>query len=599
MRKRLLGTTIVLVLAIVAVAETRADKPVSTSGLIAYWPLAENALDVVGELHGEPTNVRFASNAAFFNGRDSVIQVRDAEALRLGKRDFSVGLWIKCETPMRSTMGDLINKFDPVTRRGLNLHLAGSSPGYSAMSDTRHVHFGIDDGHFDKWKDCGKPCASNTLITCLIAFNGELYCGIADADHSDDKAHVFRYAGGREWVDCGRLGSNPDHYSVQSMIVHRGKLYAGTGMWDWEQASGGLPGKPAAAPTHVFGYEGGMTWRDLGQVGDGTRVLSLCSFNGELFAGLDSAPTGRGGGRVYRYDGHKWIDCGAPDGRNLECFLPLRDKLYAATHRNVFQYDGDGKWTSIGNGSPFGITQIHSMEAVQGKIVIGTWPQGYVLRYDGDGHWSKIGQLGLPNGQPPINEINDLTVYNGKLYAGAIPKAEVYRYDGDDNWTRVGNLAHRSDWDAEKLDTWLRVTCMASFRGKLFAGTGSCQGRADVGEDSSLGCVYATQAGQVVSYERDIGGEWTHLSAIRCGPVLSLYVNGELAQTSRSPDDAKFDITNQMPLWMGFGQQSHFHGWIREVRIYNRAIDGEEIARLFRDGDYVSASSRLRTVHAN
>ena len=132
----------------------------------------------------------------------------------------------------------------------------------------------------------------------------------------------------------------------------------------------------------------------------------------------------RGGGRAYRYDGKKWIDCGAPDGRNFESLLPLNGKLYASTHGNVYQYEGGQSWKMIGD-APFGISQIHSMEAVNGKVVIGTWPQGYVLRYEDDGKWSITGRLGLPEGQPKINEINDLTVYNGKLYAGVIPLSEV------------------------------------------------------------------------------------------------------------------------------------------------------------------------------
>jgi len=75
-------------------------------------------------------------------------------------------------------------------------------------------------------------------------FNGDLYCGIADADKTEDKAKVFRYAGGKRWVDCGRLGNEANHYSVQSMVVHHGKLYAGTGIWNWEQARGQIKGLP-------------------------------------------------------------------------------------------------------------------------------------------------------------------------------------------------------------------------------------------------------------------------------------------------------------------------------------------------------------------
>lgn len=558
-------------------------KAMTMADLVAHWPLVEDTKDAVGHLDGKPRNIRFANGAAVFNGCDSLIQVADAEELHLGTSDFSIGLWVKSEVPLQNTLGDLFSKFDPVARRGINFHLSGSSSGYSAMCDTRHVHFGIDDGYMGDWKDCGKPCSSNTLITSLTVFDGDLYCGIADAEAPTDAARIFRYAGERKWIDCGRLGEDPNHHSVQSMIVHQGRLYAGTGIWDWVQARGRLQGRPAAAMTRVFVYEGGTTWRDLGQVGDGTRVLCMASFNGELYVGLDSSPKlNRGNGRAYRYDGESWINCGSPDGRNFEGFLPLNGKLYASTHGNVYQYEGDRSWALIGD-SPFGISQIHSMEAVDGEIVLGTWPQGYVLRQDRDGKWTNIGRLGLPEGQPEINEINDLTVYNGKLYAGVIPRSEIYRFEGDGKWTRLAQLGQRSDWDANKTDTWLRLTCMASFHGKLFAGTGSCRGRADTEADSSLGRIYALQCGQVVSHEHDIGGDWTHLMAVRKGRKLSLYMNGKYCETTLSECSTDFNLTNRVPLLIGFGPQSHFHGKMRDVRLYSRALGKEEIQLLHRE----------------
>ena len=48
-------------------------------------------------------------------------------------------------------------------------------------------------------------------------------------------------------------------------------------------------GKPMAAPTRVFVYEGGTTWCDLGQVSDASRVLCMGSYNGHLYVGLDRA----------------------------------------------------------------------------------------------------------------------------------------------------------------------------------------------------------------------------------------------------------------------------------------------------------------------
>jgi len=559
------------------------DSAKGSAKLLAHWPLREDARDVVGSAHGKPENVTFGVGpagspiaVALFNGRDGRIEVRDSGVLDVGTRDFSVAVWIRCATPFRSTLGDLICKFDPVGRRGINLHVAGSSPAYNAMSDSRHVHFGIDDDYRSAPEDHGKPWPSNSLITNLIVFDEVLYCGIADADRPQDKARVFRFAGGKKWLDCGRLGDDPNHHSVQSMVVHQGKLYAGTGIWNWVQALGGLKDAPSAALPRVFVYEGGTRWRDIGQVGSGSRIMCLASFNGELYAGIDK----RGQGHAYKYDGQNWIDCGSPDGRNCECFLPLGGTLFAATHGNVYQYLGGQNWKRIG-ADPHQINQIHCMEVFAGKIVLGTWPQGYVLRYEGGDSWQKIGRLGLPEGPKLCNEINDLTVYNGKLYAGVIPKAELYRFETAGDWTRIGALARRLDWDVDSLSTWLRVTALASFQGRLFAGTGSCQGRAlDAPVDPSLGRVSSFQAGQVVSHERDIGGDWTHVAAVRRGRGLELYINGKRSASSRLERAALLNLSSEAPLWIGFGAQNFFDGAMADLRLYDGALDAESIRKL-------------------
>ncbi len=555
----------------------RAENPAPAAKLIAHWPLREDARDVVGAAHGLPENLTFDGGAAIFNGRNSRIRIEPTDALNLGTKDFSLALRIRCQTPMTSTLGDLVNKFDSQARRGFNLHVAGSSPAYNAMSDTRHVHFGIDDGYLSAWEDQGKPWPSNSLITNLVTFEGALYCGIADADRPHDRARVFRFCADKQWVDCGRLGEDANHHSVMSMLVHQGKLYAGTGIWDWVQALGGLKGAPPPAPTRVFVYEGGTRWKDLGQVGNGSRVLCLASFNGELFAGIDSV----GKGHAYKYDGQAWTDCGSPDGKNFECLLPWGDKLYAATHGNIYEYGGGQTWRRIGT-APHEINQIHSMQVVGGNILLGTWPQGYVLRREGDDQWGIIGRLGLPAGSAkPCNEVMNLTVYNGKLFAGLIPKAEVYRYETDGDWKLLGSLARRADWDVTQTHTWARITCLTSFQGRLFAGTGSCQGRAlDTPADPSLGRVLSLQAGQVVSHERDIGSEWTHLTAVRRGRILELYINGKLSTSSLLRDGPAFNLSNESPLWIGLGAQNYFHGSMSDLRCYDGALTADAIRLL-------------------
>jgi hypothetical protein len=554
--------------------------------LVGHWPLAGDCKDVSGRgNHGVGRNIALVEGpggltkrATMFNGRDSVIEVPDAASLHPGTGDFSICVWVKPEVPMRSVLGDILSKFDGKRRRGINFHLAGSSPAYNSMCDTRHVHFGVDDGYLGRWEDCGKPWPGNALVTCMVVFEGNLYCGIADAEDPKSAAQVFRWAGGKEWISCDRLGHDPNHLSVQSMIVHQGKLYAGTGIYDWDRARGKVPGSSPAAPTRVFVYEGGTTWRDLGQVGDGSRVLCMASFNGHLYVGLDAA---RSPGKCFRYDGSRWSDCGEPDGVNVQSLMPLGGTLYAATHGRVHRYEGGQKWTCISD-RPFGVTQTHCLEVFRGQLLAGTWPQGYVLYHVGGTNWSHSMRLGLAEGVPECNEVNDLLVHNGSLYAGVLPKAEVYRREADGQWTLLASLARRPDWARNRLHSWCRVTALASFQGKLFACTGACAGRAvDVDPEGTLGRVYSIQAGQVASHERDIGGGWSHLAAVRQGRRLRLFVNGRPAASAEIPEGRDFDLSNDRPLTMGFGTQGHFSGALADLRLFARALDAKEPAQLF------------------
>lgn len=546
------------------------------TGLIAHWPLRGDTRDVVGQNHGLPHAISHTTErggSAHLNGRNSWIEVPHSEALRLGHGDLTIALWVRCAAPMRGPFGDILAKWDAPNRCGLNLTIAGSSPGYNSMSDTRHVHLGIDDGYISGWEDCGKPCPSNALITNLLVMDGDLYAGIADAADPWEANRVYRWRGGQEWDDCGRLGGDMRHRSVQGMAVHQGRFYAAAGVWDWLKAAGQVQGF-SPAPARVFSYEGGQSWRDLGAPdGISPRAFCLASYEGHLYVSLDRA----GGGHCFRLEGERWVDCGAIEPDNFECLMPLGGALYGATHHTIARYEGGQRWARIGH-EPHGITQIHAMQAYGGQLHIGTWPQGYVLRYEGDERWSNTGRLGIPEGFRQCNEINDLTVHNGKLYAGVIPKAQVYRYETDDHWTLLGSLGSSADFRDENAPSWRRVPTLTTFRGRLFAGTGSCISRAeDVDPDGSLGRVYALQTGQMACHDRDIGHEWTHLAAVRQGKRLSLYVNGLLVASSESPARQTLDLANTQPLRIGCGAQGHFAGELSDLRLYGLALSGADI----------------------
>jgi hypothetical protein len=374
--------------------------------------------------------------------------------------------------------------------------------------------------------DCGKPWKTNPLISTFAVYKNELYTGIADAATPEEACRVFRYAGGTDWVDCGRLCSDPLTLSAMSTAVHKGRLYAGSGVWDWDKAIAGIGG-----PTHVYVYEGDKQWRDCGRFGHGFRVFAFASFKGSLYASDDT-------GKCYRYDGDQnWAFCGQVGNEHrLNTMMVYRGNLFGASHGSFFRYDGGTTWTRIGSAHPFATTQIHTMQVYKSHLFGRTWPLGKVLRYEGreSDRWTDCGQVGISTETYQINEINDLRVYNGKMYAGVIPKAEVYRYEKEQEWTLLRRFVTSTKWLRADGLTWARVPAMTVFQGKLFHGTSECYGRSDPGNPAEAGRVYTMEAGKNVSYDDDIGEGWKHVVAVRDRGSLRLFRQRQTMRHFRS-----------------------------------------------------------------
>lgn len=570
-------------LSYLCLAGTTVGAEESTATLAAHWPLVSDARAVVGTVDAASRGgVQFKTvsgrPAAVLNGRDAYFEV--AMPVRFGTGDFSIAMWVHPARPLAAMPGNLLSCWDPLKRRGWNLYMQGSSSAYSSICDSRHLHFGIDNGWNGPERDHGKPWLSNSLISNLIVYDGRLYASIADASEPAAYARVFRLSDDeRSWEDCGRLGTDDTIPSVMSMVVHDGKLYAGTGAWDWYRAFGEDKQHRAPNSTRVYVYEGDKQWRDLGQVGKGSRVLCLCSFSGSLYAGLDSV----GGGKLFRLDQDRWIDCGSPDRRNLENLMPCYGALHVATHGNVYRFEGENKFVLIGK-EPHRINQIHALHMYDGRLVAGTWPQGYILRHALSGNWEIMGRLGLPPSKDEeINETNDLEYHNGALYAGQLPLAELYRYERDGQWVKIGQLGRREDFKnlRSNISSWMRLTAMASYRGRLFVGTGSCQGRAvDVDPDGTLGRVRSFVFGQMVSHEKDCPPGWVHVAAVRRSRNLELFVNGKRVVQSGDRPQEPLDVDCDSPLRIGFGNLTHFSGALSDVRLYRGALFENDVAKL-------------------
>jgi hypothetical protein len=551
-------------------------------GLIGFWKLTSDSKDSSpSKNHGINHGVIFekagSGLAARFDGNGSYIEVPNSEVLNPGTNDFSISIWVKCAPDVTGPPGDIINKFDPASRNGINFHIAASAPGYSSVSDVRNVGFGIDNAVEGEWVDCGRPWFENTLISTLIAYKGRLYTGLADAMDTRNACHIFSYSGGTNWTDCGRLGTDAKTPSVQSIIVHKGQLYAGTGVADWERVWTGNAG-----PSHVFRYEGGTNWHDCGQFGSGYRVLSLASANGQLYASDDK-------GFQFRYDtDNHWELCGdvnkdaARKDKKIYSMMVYGGKLYGGSSTTVHRFEGGTSWDTVAAFDSKAINQIHTLEVWRGRLFAGTWPEGKVMRYESDNKWEDCGNMGIETVNQKINEINELTVYNGKLYAGALPKGEVWRYEEGKQWVRVRQLVQNNPaWNAGKLASWNRVPCMTVYQGKLFAGTSTCHGRAEAQPKTDAGKVFSWEAGKSVTYDDDIGNGWRHLVAVRHANRLDLHIDGKLVASSSSFDGSRYNLRNQNPLMIGFGARNYFCGHANELRLYNRALKESDITYLY------------------
>lgn len=528
-----------------------ANAGASEDSLVGHWRLTDDCKDSSGqENHGVNHGVTFTADGAVFDGIDNYIEVPDAPSLAFASADFSVAAWVHTEARLKDVLGDVVSKYDPAARTGLNFSILNYVGATSAQSNHRNVFFGIDGGQATpKWIDCGQP-GNNHMIWALTVYDGGLYAGTWEPAEGE-AGHVYRHEGNTTWIDCG----SPDlSNAVSALGEHDGKLYAGTSFYSGRGSA--QPESPNKNPGgSVFRYEGGNRWADCGKIGDVYTVTGLVTFDGQLYATTcDSYGCPTRTEACYRYDGdQKWTFVGNPGGR-LGAFLVHNGSLYATVFgkQGFARYEGQTQWTPLGVVPD--TTQTYSAVVHEGRICLGTWPTGSIFRFDGPNQFTNLGQLGS------AQEVMAMAVYNGKLYGGTLPLGMVYRYDGPAGWTSTGQL------DATPDVLYRRVWSMAVYQGKLFAGT------------LPSGHVYALEAGKCVSDDRALGPGWRHLAAVKADGSLKLYVDGRRVAQTAQFDPADCDLTNRQPLLVGFGKHDHFNGKMRDLRMYRRALSEEELA---------------------
>lgn len=522
-------------------------------GLIGHWPLTGDGKDRGPFGHASAVrNVRFASDAAHFNGCDAMIRVGDHLSLKLGTRDFTVSAHIHTEAHSGGVIGDILGKFDPVTRRGFNLAVVDHQGTATCQGNYRNVHFGIDDGRQNyELVDCGRP-GNAKMVFALTVFNGTLYAATFEWG-ADERGHLWRYEGDGKWHDCGSpSGAN----AVTTAAVHDGALYLGSGKYKCEGSH--MPHCPNETPGgRVYRYDGDGAFTDCGRLGDGDCVIALTTHQGRLYA---TSHYHRG---AFVYEGGTTWRCIGPDLR-LMALTSWHGHLYTSTNGDeIYRYDGDNTWTGCGRFAS--TTQTYGMAAYEGELYVTTWPEALVYRYNGE-------RIECTESKPGHEkETMGLCVYNGKLYTGSLPLANVYRYDRHCPTEYEG---HAKAWtpidtaDHSRRASIRRAWSFAVYEGRMFVGT------------LPSGHVKSYEAGRVATVDRALDAGWRHLAAVRRGDRLRVLIDGTPTAESRPFSAADFDLSNDMPLHIGFGSHDYFNGAMRDVRLYDRALDAEDLRTL-------------------
>ncbi len=549
-----------------------------TDQLVGYWPLAGDCQDHSGHgNHGVNHNVVLADGT--FDGESSHIEVPPSDSLRFGAGDFTLSAWVHTDEQIDDAVGDVLDLYDPQLRRGITLSLNSSASGYLSQCADRHVYFGIDNARSGEWQDCGRPSPTSPYVAnSMLVYAGDLYAATIEGATEDDWRHVYRYDRDKSWIDCGRVG-NARTTGVGPLFVHAGALHAVTTTYDWTRVREG-----AFEPGHVFRYRGGAQWEDLGQVSVNRTLNCAASFQNRIYVGGGPQEWG-----VYgRNDGGSWSASQLfPQSGPRRCFphasTRFNGQLFVG-FPSVYAFDG-ANWTYAGVPvEPEASLQTHSFTVFQGRLTAGTWPLAKVAQYDGGERWKEIGRVGEDG-----TEVNSLVVYNGKLYGGSIPRAELCRYDEQPQWTSLRRFYSPEGWlpvpprdnggnpTREEVAEWTRITSLTTFRGRLFAGIGNCTSSIQDTPADIRGTVHSIEFGKCLSYDDELAPGWRHLTAVRAADRLKLYIDGRMVAESAPIDGAEYDLSTDRPLRIGRGQIDSFHGKIREVRAYRRALNGAEV----------------------
>jgi hypothetical protein len=129
------GPLAALAIALFSSAIYAADS--SEPGLMGHWTLHGDCQDSSGNgNHGVNHGVKLSRGE--FDGQQAYIEVPASDSLKLGTGDFAFCAWIYTDNELDDIVGDVMDVYDPASRRGVTLSIASSSGGCATSLAMHH-----------------------------------------------------------------------------------------------------------------------------------------------------------------------------------------------------------------------------------------------------------------------------------------------------------------------------------------------------------------------------------------------------------------------------------------------------------------------------